>query len=328
MPDTNHLKEGLDNEIDLRDLFNRIGRTISKWFRAIGKAILCSLVFLLKSIIPLAISVLIGVGLSYIFKWSTKPVYIAEMTLRSNTVPNAEMISNINQLRILLKEKNYNGVATALSIKPEDAEIIKNIEAFWIIDRNSDSIPDYVDYKNAHNVYDSINVRMKDRFVVNVELIDPEGIPKMKDGIFSYVYNNPLFKQQNDFRLKTIDELLVRLNYDIVQLDSLQKVKYFEETRNLKPEKGGQMIFLQEHVTQLVYGDIYDLYDRKQYLDQQKSLYNEILTILSDFYQPVKRHNGGWYYGKTVIPLCLSLTIVYLILRRNRRKLKEVFNKY
>ncbi len=328
MSPTDPVKEIHSDEIDLRDLFNKIGRTLSRWFSAIGRAVLYTIVFLLKNIIPLVISVILGVGLSYAMKWGTRPIYISEMSVRSNSIPTSEMISNINQLDILLEENNINGLSTALSITPEEAGKIKHIRACWIIDRNYDSIPDFVDYKNSHNVYDSVNVRMEDRFVIQVELRDLADIPEMKSRIFSYVNNNPVFMQQNDFRLKMIDELLVRLNYDIEQLDSLQKVKYFEETRNMKPDKGGQMIFIQEHATQLVYGDIYNLYDRKQALDQQKNLYYDILTVINDFYQPFKRYNGGWYYGKIIIPACFALMLISLILRRHRNKIKEIFAKY
>ena len=323
------LKKTNNDEIDLLDLFGRMGKTLSKWLRVTGKGLLVCIMFLIRNFTTLLVSLVLGVFISYIFKWSTNPFYVSEITLRSNTVPNAEMISYINRLKLFLKEENYTGVASSLSITQEEADRINDIEAFWVIDMNFDSIPDFADYRNNHNVYDTINVRMKDRFVIRVELKDPNDIPKMKDRLISYVNNNPVFSRQNDFRLKMADELLARLNYDIKQLDSLQKVKYFEETRYMQPpEKGGQMIFLQEHTTQLVYGDIYALYARKQELDQEKSLHPDILTVKSDFYQPSKRYNGGWYYGKTVIPFCFGLTLIYLILLRNRRKLREVYKRY
>ena len=323
------LKKANNDEIDLLDLFGKMGKTLTKWFKAAGNGLLVSIIFLIRNFATLLVSVVLGVFISYIFKWSTSPSYVSEITLKSNTVPNAEMISYINRLKLFLKEENYTGVASSLSITQEEADRISDIEAFWVIDMNFDSIPDFADYRNNHNVYDTINVRMKDRFVVRVRLKDPHDIPQMKDRLISYVNNNPVFRQQNDFRLKMTDELLTRLNYDIKQLDSLQKVKYFEETRYMQPpEKGGQMIFLQEHTTQLVYGDIYALYTRKQELDQEKSLHPDILTVISDFYQPLKRYNGGTYYGKTVIPVCVGLTLLYLIFLRNRRKFREVYKKY
>ncbi len=328
MSKNSELIENADNEIDLLNLFRKMGITLSKWTRAIGNGLVVSIFFLIKNMIPLLFSVLFGIGLAYIFKWTTKPSYVSEITFRSNAVPNSEIISYINKLKMLVKEKNYGGFANTLSITPEQANKINDIEAFWVIDRNFDSIPDFTDYKNSHDVYDTINVRMKDRFVVRIKLSDPKDIPQMKDKLFLYVNNNPVFQQQNIFRLKMVDELLTRLNYDIEQLDSLQKVKYFEETRYMQPEKGGQMIFLQEHATQLVYGDIYALYTRKQELDQEKNLYPDLLTVISDFYQPLERQNGGLYYATTVIPICVGLTILFLIFLRNRRKLREIYSKY
>jgi hypothetical protein len=317
-----------DNEIDLLDLFRRIGRTLEKWIRAIIKGFLVSIVFLLRNSVTLIFSILLGIGLSYALKWSSKPFFESEITLRSNTVPNSEMIAYINKLAILREEKNYKGMAEFLNTTSENARKIKRIDACWVIDRNRDSIPDFVDYRNQHNVYDTLNIRMKDRFVIKVALNDPQVLSQIRDGILFSVKNNPVFGQKNEFRIKEIDELRKRLIYDIIQLDSLQKVKYFEETRNKLPEKGGQIVFLQEQKTQLVYGDIYSLYQRKQVLDREKDLYPDILTVISDFYQPLKRHNSGSYYGKVIIPLCFGLTLILLIAHRNRKKLREIYKKY
>ncbi|HOF19920.1 MAG TPA: hypothetical protein PLO24_01570 [Bacteroidales bacterium] len=328
MSTTGPVKETVSDEIDLRDLCRRMSQTMSDWCRKTGRAFLITVIFLLKNILLLTFSILAGVGISFALKWTTKPEFISEITLRSNAVPTADMISNINQLDILIREKNYSSIASALSSSPEEVVKIKRIKALWVIDKNRDNIPDFTDYRDSHNVYDSVNVRMTDRFVVQVKVENSDEISKMRDRLFSYVNKNPVFIRHNEFRLKTIDELLLRINYDIEQLDSLQKVKYFEETRNIKPEKGGQIIFLQDHSTQLVYDDIYTLYLRKQSLDEEKSLNNQILSVINDFYQPLRRHNGGWYYGKTVIPACLFLTLLFLIIKRNRARLKEIFSKY
>jgi hypothetical protein len=323
-----HSNDTQGDEIDLVELFRRIRRTLAKWFRVLGTGFMVTMIFLLRNFIPIVLSIIIGIGLSYLIKWSTKPVYFSEIVFRSNTVPNADMIPYFNKLSIFIKEKNFSGVSTALSLTPEESEGIREIKAFWVIDKNRDLIPDNVDYRNRFNVYDTINTRMQDRFVVDVKLTNPNTFKDISMGLMEYARKNSYFQQENEFRLKRTDELLERLNYDIDQLDSLQKVKYFEETRNRIPEKGGQMIFLQEQKTQLVYDDIYSLYQRKQALDQEKAIYADIITVMSDFYQPAKRHNGGFYYGKIFIPSCFTLMLIYLIIYRNRKKLKEIYKRY
>jgi len=328
MPKNSSSEEMHDDEIDLLDLFRRFGKSIIKLFAAIGNFLLVCIFFLIKNLGLLILSIFIGVALSFLIKWTMKPVYSSEITFRTNAVTNAEMIPYINKLNQLLKEKNQPVLASSLSLPEQTTRKIKDIEAFWIVDRNNDSIPDFVDYKNKHNVYDSINVRMKDRFVIRASVYDPKELSLIRKGIVSYVETNPFFQEKNILRLRQIDEMLVRLNYDIKQLDSLQKVKYFEETRNRQPGKDGQIVFLQEQKTQLIYGDIYNLYRLKLSYDREKELYPDILTILSDFFQPLKRTNGGVYYGGTIIPVCFGLMLFYLVLHRNRKKLREIYRKY
>jgi hypothetical protein len=322
------MSKATDDEIDLLELFRRMGRTVSKWLKAIGRGFLISLFFLLRNIVPLIVSLLIGVGVSYIIKWSNKPLYKSEITLRSNAVSTSEMISYFNKLRLLLIEENYDAVSTLMSIPRDKAVNLKDLKAFWMIDQNKDKIPDYIDYKNRSTAYDTINIRVEDMFAIKVSIADPSDLRLIRDGILTFVNKDEIFKLQNDFRLQKADELLERLNYDIKQLDSLQKIKYYEETKNLRPKEGGQIVFLQEQKTQLVYEDIYNLYSRKQILDKEKDVYPDIITVISDFFQPVKRFNGGFYYGKVIIPVIFGLMLIYLIMFRNRKKLKELYKRY
>lgn len=322
-------KGSQDGEIDLLDLFRRFGKTISTLSRATGKGLLVILVFLIRNFMLLLASILIGAGVAYIIKFTAKPVYVSEITLRSNAIPNSEMISYVNRLNLLLKEKNYPAIAGALSIPEEKAITLLDLKAFWIIDRNNDNMSDYVDYKNKHNIYDTINVRMQDRFLIRTSITVPQNLEILRDGLIYYINSDNNFKLRNEFRLKKTDELLARLNYDIDQLDSLQKIKYYEETKNMIPREGvGSVVFLQEQKTQLVYEDIYNLYTLKQKLDEEKDVYPGIISIISNFYQPVKRYNGGIYYGKVIIPVFFCIMLIYLIMYRNRKKLREIYRKY
>lgn len=219
-------------------------------------------------------------------------------------------------------------LSDALSMKPNAVRNISDISAYWIIDQSRDGIPDYVDYKGSHSAYDTINIRMQDRMDVRVKINSPQDLKLIRDGIVNFIGSDSLYQQRNRLRLRQNVELLSRLSFDIIQLDSLQKVKYFEETRNMKPGNGGQIVFMQEQKTQLVYNDIYSLYSRKQILESERDLYKGIVTVLSDFSLPAKRDNGSMYYGQYLIPFFFLLTLLVLIILTNRKKLKEIFNKY
>lgn len=317
-----------EDEIDLLDLFRRLGKTISRSFKAIGRAFLISIVFLIRNWLPLGIAIFVGIGLSYILKKTSKPLYSSEISIRSNIAANSDVISSINKLHTFCNESNKVALASALFVNSAKVEDISDIQAYWVIDKGKDGIPDYVDYSDRYNVYDTINVRMKDRFVVRVRTILPQDLSGIRDGIFKYVNNIPLFQEQNKIRLSQIREMINRLGYDIAQLDSLQHIKYFEEAKNLQKPNGGQLVFLQEQKTQLVYPDIYTLFQRKQFMISDSTLHHEVITLLSDFTPPLKPENGLIYYGRKLIPLFFGLTLIILIILYNRKKLFEVYKKY
>lgn len=315
-----------DDEIDLLDLFKRMGRTFERLFKALGMAFLITIVFLLRRWLPLGLSVAAGIGVTYLLKTTSPSFYTADMILRSNAVGSTELITHINRLHTFCSEGNSLALSDALSVQPESVDNIIDISAFWVVDQSNDGIPDYIDYKGIHDVYDTTDTRMQDRLDIRVRIKSPQELTTVRNGILIFISADSLFQQRNRVRIRQNQNLITRLDYDILQLDSLQKFKYFEGNRQL--QGGGQMIFLQEQKTQLVYTDIYVLYSRKQALESESDLYKEIVTVLSEFSLPATRDNGALYYGKYIIPLFFFLTLLILILMANRKKLEEVYNKY
>jgi hypothetical protein len=215
-----------------------------------------------------------------------------------------------------------------LSVPPEEVRNIKDVQAFWYIDLGSDDIPDFVDFRGKHNPLDTINVRMDDRFLIRVKTSVPQALSSIRDGIFAYINKNQFFKDQNELRLKQADALLARIDYEVEQLDSLQKVKYFEESRRLIPKEGGQMIFLQDYQTQLLHDDISQLIYQRQGIERSRAIYSDLITLLSDFTPPIKPKNGTLYYGKFIIPVIFGISLILILLIRNRTRLIEAYKKY
>lgn len=316
------------DEIDLLEVFSRLGKSVGKGFKAVWKGLLYTFFFMIRNMVWLGISLFIGLAASYLLKLSAEKFYSSDIILRSNTIPNADMISYINKLHTFCEEKNYAELASSLSVPQEEVKYIKDIQAFWYIDLGSDQIPDYVDFRGKHNVLDTLNVRMSDRFLIRVKTSIPKALSSIREGIFSYIGKNQFFRDQNELRLKQDDALMARIDYEVDQLDSLQKVKYFEESRRLMPKEGGQMIFLQDYQTQLLHEDINKLITQRQQIERTRTIYSELITLLSDFTPPIKPKNGTLYYGKFFIPLIFCISIILIILIRNRAKLAEAYRKY
>jgi hypothetical protein len=325
--DQGHIQKK-DDEIDLIDIFSRAGKRIRNFSNSAGRGILHIIFFLFRNSLWLAASILLGTCMSFIIKLSSDNFYNSTITFTTNTIPNSEMISYVNKLHTFCKEKNYGTLASELGLSPEEAGIIRDIEAFWIIDMGRDNIPDFIDFRGRYKVSDTINSRMQDRFAIRVKTKDPQGLPKIRNGISTYINNNSFFQNQNKLRLSQADDMMARIDYEIKQLDSLQKVKYFEESRKLIPKEGGQVIFLQDPKTQLLHGDIVGLIREKQELEKIKTIYADLITLISDFTQPLKPVNGTLYYGKVIIPLVFSLTVIIILLTKNRDKLAEIYKKY
>ena len=328
MSETNNSKNVRDDEIDLLDLFKRMGNGLGKMFRTLGRWFLISVVFLFRNWLPLGLSLVLGVGASYLIKFTSASFYTSDMVLKTNTMTADEMIAYINRLHTFCKEDNQTALTEAISLNAGQVKNILDINANWIIDKGADGIPDIVDLKDNHNIYDTLNIRMSDRLNIRVKIIEPQELGNVRDGLLKYVSDDSLSNQRNKVRIRQNQELQERIRYDLEQLDSLQKIKYFEETQRMSQPGNGQMIFLQEQKTQLVYPEIQGLFERKQQLDANLTLYKDIVTVLSDFSIPAQRKNGGMYYGKVLIPLFFCLTLIILILLRNRKKLKEVYDKY
>lgn len=314
-----------NDEIDLVDLFRRFWNFLGRGLKSIGKGILISVFFMLRHWLPLTLSMLVAIAASYYSKYTFKSYYTSDMVIRTNAIPAADMIAYINRLNLLNSNSEFNN---KVGLDQQLEENLIDINAYWMIDQGNDGIADFVDFDDKHNVYDTVNVRMNDRINVRVRIRQPEQLNKTKDFILGYIYSDSLFQRMFRLARKQNNELLNHINYDILQLDSLQKVKYFEETRNRKPQNGGQMIFLQEQKTQLVYNDIYNLYTKKQKVEMESDLYKDLVTILSDFSIPAERDNNPLYYAKTFVPLFFLLTLLILIIIANRKKLNEVYKKY
>lgn len=316
-----------NDEIDLLDLFRRIGRGISRFFINLWKALVYTIIFLLKNWLPLLSSVIAGIALSYLLKYTLGPTFRSEIILRTNVATSNEMAEYINRLYYWSREKNLNALSAALATGAEDASKIKEIRAFYLIDQNNDGIPDFTDFNGIYNPQDTTLKLVTDRIAVQVKTSDNNLFPVVKNGLLAYINSDSLLQRRNRVRLQQYKELFGRIDYDISQLDSLQKVKYFEETRNRMPASGGQIVFLQEQKTQLLYDDIYNLYSRKQNLENQQIIYNDIVTVIKDFTVPEKPVTRMLYYGIYIIPGFFIITIILLLLKRFSNSVKDYYNK-
>jgi len=270
------------DEIDLLELFRRMGQKIGQLFTGFLRFILLSILFLWRNALIILAFVVVGGLAGFGISRMARPYYSSDMIAQINTTNVSEMMNYINDLHELCNENNYQVLSEYLQLSKAVAEKIKDINAYWIIDENKDGVGDYVDFKNKYSLRDTTQRRIQSRFNLNVEVFDISGFTDVKKGLYNYVSANPYLNSLNENRKKRIRELIVQTEEEMLKLDSLQKYEYFKK-ETLPPEERGQMLIWNEKEVRLLHPDIINLFRQKQSLERDLELYPEVITVIKDF---------------------------------------------
>ena len=315
-----------NDEIDLLELFSKMGKGIKRFFLNIWNIFLKVTVFLIRKSPYLIAFIILGFLVALLIFKTSDRFYSSDMILRSNSISNADMIAHINKLHFYGEEDNKQALAQSLNLDSAEVENIVDIEAFWIIDENRDGIPDLVDDRNKYDQDTSVT-HMSSRFDVRVKTLQPQSLDKVKGGILHHINTNPFFEKINNIRLRQLRERIAKTGTELSELDSLQNYKYFEERQKGK-YSDGQIVFMNEPETKLFHGPVFDLYGRKQSLDRELDIYSEIVTVLDDFTPPAQPENSYLHIAKTWVIRFFVLGLIFVVVLSFRKELISVYRKY
>ncbi|MHC1704364.1 MAG: hypothetical protein AB9846_10690 [Tenuifilaceae bacterium] len=306
------------DEIDLIELFNRMGKAIRKAINWILE-ILQSFFFLLlrKSMWIVAFSIL-GAIVGYSFYKTTPRFYSSEMVARSNSMNNNIIINSINLLNDLFENANYNALSNYLSITPEQAKSIKSIKALYGVDLNKDGIADFIDEKV--NLKDTSLRRLPDIFYLRINVYDETVFPFVRDGAIKYISSNKFIQQNNELRKSQSLAQIATLKDEIKKLDSLQKYQYFIIPKNQK-SSNNQMIVLNEKESKLYHGEIIGLKNQILGLERDLTINPDPITVIQDFTQLSKAENPLMKFLKVWVLLFAVLGFFTSILWQFRSKI-------
>ena len=321
-----NIKKQTSDEIDLLELFRKTGNKLKKFVIWLWELFLRITVFFLRKS-PYLIAFIILGFLAALLKFKTSDrFYSSDMILRSNSVSNADMIAHINKLHFYGEEENKQALAQSLNLDSTEIENLVDIEAFWIIDKNRDGIPDMIDDKNKYDEDTSVT-HMSSRFDVRVKTLHPQSLYKVRDGILYHINTNQFFEKINRIRLIQLRERIAKTEIELSELDSLQNYKYFEEKQKGKFSEG-QIVFLSEQETKLFHGSVFDLYGSKQSLDRELDIYSEIVTVLDDFTPPAQPVNSYLNIAKTWVIRFFIIGILLVLILSFWGNFKEIYKKY
>lgn len=313
-----------ESEIDLIDLFRGFASAIARFFKFLGSQINNLIYFIIRNFFILTGSLLIGLIVSLYLSRTQAPVFTGEFVIRNNAIEISELYHHLDRLGNLTKSGFEKVFYNELNLEKENHNLL-GLDVFWVIDLADDNIPDFIDYEKKHDVLDTVNVIMRDRVAIRMIGNDFAKFGLYRDRIIDYLNTEEKFVFQNEIRISQGNERKERVGIEINLLDSLQKVKYFEEYRRYE-SLPGQVLFMQDNSTQLLHEDILDLYERKFNIEKNLEIYPEIVTLLNDL-EISPRLNILMYYFFRSSGLALLLTIVVLIFIRNYSSLKNLYKR-
>ncbi len=297
------------DEIDLIELFNRMGGGIKRGVLWTYRLILNFLMLIFRKSLWIVAFTIIGLIVAYVLYQVSRRFYSSEMTAISNSINNTYVVNSINMLNDLFKQRNYSIAASYLNIDISRAQQIKSVEAFYTIDINKDGIPDYTDYKREYDPKDTLVKRLNSYFVIRLKVYDEGVFAQVRDGIKSYIYKNKFVVDNNNERIRQNKILIETIENEIRKLDSLQKVEYFELPQ-MQRASSNQMVVLNEKDRKLYHDQKLALEREKLKLEKDLNINSEPITVVQDFTPLSKAENP---YSRYAVRIGLFFAILGFI---------------
>jgi len=314
------------DEIDLIELFNRMGGGIKRGVLWTYRLILNFLMLIVRKSLWIVAFTIIGLIVAYVLYQVSRRFYSSEMTAISNSINNSYVVSSINLLNDVFKQKNYSIAANYLNIDINRVQEIKSIEAFYTIDINKDGLPDYTDYKWKYNPRDTTK-RLDSYFVIRLEVYDESIFAQVRDGIKNYIYKNKFILDNNNERIRQNKILIETIENEIRKLDSLQKVEYFELPQ-MQRATSNQMVVLNEKDRKLYHDQKLALEREKLRLEKDININSEPITVVQDFTPLSKAENPYTKYAISLGLLFAVLGFVISIFWQYKRDIYDlIFNR-
>ncbi|OBX23967.1 hypothetical protein LX77_01908 [Gelidibacter algens] len=338
-----------NEEVDLGQLFNAIGRLFERFFRFIGRifkglfgVILLFLFFIQKHFVKFAVVVVIGFIIGAILDAKKEPKYISTMVIEPNFNSVQQLYNNIAFYNELAKAEDFLSLSEALSITETEALAIRKFKVESYSDENQKIVlfdkfvrsldtttQKAIDMKSYLENFNSYDARFHTISVIaSVNTV----AKKIQPAIISSISNNSYFNLQKDIsdsNIKLQDSLY---NKQITEIDSLQllykRVMLKEAERSLQ----GTNISLGENGRQdnkelSLINKMEDLQLGLVELNKERGNKSSILNVISDFPRKGVRDKGILKSYKFLIPSALLIVTVLLILLLSLNKYLKNYSR-
>ena len=279
-----------NDEIDIFEFCSRIWGAFKQFLIDIRELIVSIVIFLIRKSLWIVSFAIAGMLMGYLLYGVSRPFYTS--VLEGNTggiydidaknyiggVDNSVVIDHINKLKQVTREPSL--LANYLGMSIGQAKEIRSIKASYGIDVNKDLKPDYVDEKETYNPKDTNQIRVPSFVHIKVSVYDENIFPVLRKGLLRYINNNTYIQEL--FRIDRLqkEEMIRVIDKEIKMINDLQQARIHKES---SVEQGTMRIVGNEPELRLFYGDVLSLQRRKQMLEKNLEISDEVIMIVHDF---------------------------------------------
>ncbi|MEH6536875.1 MAG: hypothetical protein V7719_10810 [Psychroserpens sp.] len=237
----NSPKNNASDEIDLLVIFNQLGKSVNKVYKAfmsVLKSLFSMLIYALKpivnNIIVIVILMVVAGGVGYAIDRTKEPVYMSQMIVRPYFESKYPLVNNIIMYNALLKDRDYEEIKEVFGLTTEEAESIISINIAQGPETDNYKLVKYTRFLKSLDSVNTIKLSyddyIKNRSIYNGEIFEIEVFSTNKtifraleEGLkLSFQNSNSLKLKQKRDSLISIDK--VRISNSIKEVDSLKKV--------------------------------------------------------------------------------------------------------
>ena len=324
-----------NDEIDLGQLFQLIGRAFQKAFDFVGSIfkgifhlIILFLLFLQKNFIVLVIAGLIGAAAGVVLDLYKTQKFVSKMVVEPNFNSVQQLYNNIDFYDDLAKAEDSLALANALNLETGEAASIKEIFADSYSDENQKiklfdefireldtTTVKALDYESYLENFNSLDARFHQ---ITVIATNNTIAKKIQPALIGSISANDYFKLQkriNDENLALQDSII---NSQLIEVDSLQALyKRVLVKEADKPMQGTNINLSENGISRnkelALIKERELLKEQLVELNEERANKSAILNVISDFPARAVEQKGFWNSFKFLLPI-ITFGMVLIIL--------------
>ena len=337
-----------DEEVDLENVFELIGRGFYKLFNFIGSIfnylfqfLIIVLLFLKRNFIILITAFIIGGLIGHFAEGKTR-VYTSSLVVKPNFKSTNQLYKDIRYFNNLTKQKDTIKLATIFNLTKAEAGSLKsfNIRPFLDYSTNLNAYNEFIsnsDSAFASKISFKEYIKNKEDYdypyqVISVDAVKSDIFSKLTDGITGLLEKNTYLvslKNIKALNIKTEENLTIK---NLAQADSLRQVyNKVMLTEAKKPFSGTNIDMAQgkdKTNKELALFNIQNSYKKELLAINNDKIENKnILNIISNFSSVGTKKSIIYRKPGEYAFLLFGLTLLGLLLFRLNKYLKNYQNK-